>query len=92
MRCLSEFATDEKQKKKLLTLGGSEGTVEFKRRAEVETLTFADILEEFPSAKPGLSDLIRLIPAIKRREYSIASSQRVHPTSVHLLVVEVQLA
>ena len=53
-------------------------------------MTFADILEEFPSAKPGLSDLIRLIPAIKRREYSIASSQRVHPTSVHLLVVEVQ--
>ena len=86
---LSEFATDEKQKTRLLALGGSEGAVEFKRRAEVETLTFVDILEEFPSAKPGLSDLIRLIPAIKRREYSIASSQRVHPTSVHLLVVEV---
>ena len=86
---LSEFATDEQQKVRLLALGGTEGAVEFKRRAEVETLTFADILEEFPSAKPGLSDLIRLVPAIKRREYSIASSQRVHPTSVHLLVVEV---
>jgi sulfite reductase (NADPH) flavoprotein alpha-component len=86
---LSEFATDNKQKTKLLALGGSEGVVEFKRRAEIEMLTFADILEEFPSAKPGLSDLVRLIPAIKRREYSIASSQRVHPTSVHLLVVEV---
>ena len=87
---LSDFATDEKQRTRLLALGGAEGAVEFKRRAEVETLTFADILEEFPSAKPGLSDLIRLVPAIKRREYSIASSQRAHPTSVHLLVVEVQ--
>ena len=86
---LSEFATDEKQKTILRALGGSEGAVEFKRRAEVETVTFADILEEFPSAKPGISDLIRLVPAIKRREYSIASSQRVHPTSLHLLVVEV---
>ena len=86
---LSEFATDEQQKTRLLALGGTEGAVEFKRRAEVETLTFADILEEFPSAKPSLSDLIRLVPAIKRREYSIASSQRAHPTSIHLLVVEV---
>lgn len=86
---LSVFATDEKEKTRLLALGGSEGAVEFKRRSEVETLTFADILEEFPSAKPELADLVKLIPAIKRREYSIASSQRVHPTGVHLLVVEV---
>lgn len=86
---LSEFATDEKQKTQLLALGGTAGAVEFKRRSEVETLTFADILEEFPSAKPSLPDLIKLVPPIKRREYSIASSQRVHPTSVHLLVVEV---
>jgi len=86
---LSEFASDEQQKIRLKALGGSEGAVEFKRRSEVETLTFADILEEFPSAKPSLPDLIKLIPAIKRREYSIASSQKVHPTSVHLLVVEV---
>ena len=86
---LSEFATDEKEKMRLSALGGSAGAVEFKRRSEVETLTFADILEEFPSAKPSLPDLIRIVPPIKRREYSIASSQQVHPTSVHLLVVEV---
>jgi sulfite reductase (NADPH) flavoprotein alpha-component len=86
---LSEYATDENQKTRLLSLGGTEGATEFKRRSEVETLTFADILEEFPSAKPKVSDLIKLVPAIKRREYSIASSQRANPTSVHLLVVEV---
>ena len=86
---LSAFATDDKEKTRLLALGGSEGAVEFKHRSEVETLTFADILEEFPSAKPTLPDLVKLIPPIKRREYSIASSQRAHPTSVHLLVVEV---
>jgi sulfite reductase (NADPH) flavoprotein alpha-component len=86
---LSEYATDEQQKTRLLALGGTEGATEFKRRSEVETLTFADILEEFPSAKPKLPDLIKLVPAIKRREYSIASSQRANPTSVHLLIVEV---
>lgn len=86
---LSQYATDEKEKTRLLALGGSEGAVEFKRRSEVETLTFADILEEFSSAKPSLPELIKLIPAIKRREYSIASSQKVHPHSVHLLIVEV---
>jgi sulfite reductase (NADPH) flavoprotein alpha-component len=86
---LAEFATDEKEKGILRALGGPAGAAEFKRRSDVETVTFADILEEFPSARPSLSDLITLIPPIKRREYSIASSQKVHLNSVHLLVVEV---
>ncbi|GIK07066.1 hypothetical protein Aspvir_002719 [Aspergillus viridinutans] len=86
---LAEFATDEKEKIDLLTLGGSEGAVEFKRRAEVDTITFADVLLEYPSAHPDFHDLIRIVGPLKRREYSIASCQKVTPNSVALMIVAV---
>lgn len=86
---LAEFATDAKERQDLLTLSTSEGATEFQRRAEVETVTFADILHEFPSAHPSFNDLIRIVNPMKRREYSIASSQRVTPNSVSLLIVTV---
>ncbi|KAI9847514.1 MAG: hypothetical protein M1837_002415 [Sclerophora amabilis] len=84
---LAEFADDENERKELLTLGGPEGANEFKRRAEVDTITYADILLEFPSAHPSFHDIVRIVNPMKRREYSIASSQKVTPTSVSLLVV-----
>ena len=86
---LSEFATDEKEKKDLLTLGGPEGNEEFKRRAEVDTITYADILLEYTSAHPDFHELIRIVGPSKRREYSIASCQKVTPNSVALMIVAV---
>ena len=86
---LSEFADNENEKKELLTLGGPEGAKEFQRRAEVDTVTYADILLEFPSAHPSFYDIVRIISPMKRREYSIASCQAVTPTSVALMVVVV---
>ncbi|KAK6354820.1 hypothetical protein TWF696_003953 [Orbilia brochopaga] len=87
---LSAFATDDAEKKELLTLGSAEGAVEFKRRAEVDTVTYADVLLEFTSAHPDIHELARIVAPMKRREYSIASSQQVHPNSVHLLIVVVR--
>ncbi|KAF2635576.1 hypothetical protein P280DRAFT_190703 [Massarina eburnea CBS 473.64] len=86
---LAEFADNENEKKELLTLGGPEGATEFKRRAEVDTVTYADILLDFPSAHPAFHDIVRIVSPMKRREYSIASSQHVTPTSVALLIVTV---
>nr|POF04554.1 sulfite reductase [nadph] flavoprotein component [Quercus suber] len=89
---LSEFASDEKEKTELLMLGtgaNQEATIELKRRAEVDTLTFADLLLEFPSAHPGFHDIVHIVSPMKRREYSIASSQKVTPTSISLLIVTV---
>jgi sulfite reductase (NADPH) flavoprotein alpha-component len=86
---LAEFADDEKEKNELLTLAGPLGATEFKRRAEVDTVTYADILLEFPSAHPSFHDIVRILNPMKRREYSIASSQHVTPNSVSLLIVTV---
>ncbi|KAI9835952.1 MAG: hypothetical protein M1819_001850 [Sarea resinae] len=86
---LAEFADDPNEKKELLALGGPEGATEFKRRAEVDTVTYADILLEFPSAHPSFHDIVRIVAPLKRREYSIASSQQVNPKTVSLLIVVV---
>lgn len=89
---LADFADDEKEKTELLMLGtggNQEAQVEFKRRAEVDTVTYADVLLEFKSAHPSFHDIVRIVAPMKRREYSIASSQRVTPNSVTLLIVTV---
>ena len=88
---LAQFADDPDERKELTTLGGptKEGNQEFKRRAEVDTITYADILLEFPSAHPSFHDIVRIVSPMKRREYSIASCQKVTPNSVALMIVVV---
>ncbi|TWU75945.1 hypothetical protein ED733_006509 [Metarhizium rileyi] len=86
---LAKFATDETEKKKLDTLGGSAGAEDFKRRSEVDMFTYIDILEEFKSARPNFNDLVKIVSPLKRREYSIASAQAVTPNSVALMIVVV---
>ncbi|KAL8804964.1 MAG: hypothetical protein Q9182_002274 [Xanthomendoza sp. 2 TL-2023] len=86
---LAGFADDPSEKHELQALGGPEGANEFKRRAEVDTITYADILLEYPSAHPSFHDIVRIVSPMKRREYSIASCQKVTPNSVALMIVVV---
>ncbi|EEP76410.1 conserved hypothetical protein [Uncinocarpus reesii 1704] len=86
---LAEFATDPKEKDQLVKLGGTDGAEEFKQRSEVDTVTYADILQEFPSAHPSFHNLVKIVSPMKRREYSIASCQKVTPKSVALMIVVV---
>lgn len=86
---LAPFAKDDKEREHLEKLAGSAGAEELKKRQDVDFCTYVDILEEFKSARPSFAELTKIISPIKRREYSIASSQRVHENAVHLLVVVV---
>jgi len=60
-----------------------------KKLAEKDTVTFADVLKLYPSARPGIEVLCGLIGDIKPRHYSIASAQSVVGDRVDLLVVTV---
>ncbi|KAF9362591.1 hypothetical protein BGX34_005862 [Mortierella sp. NVP85] len=86
---LIPFATNAAEKERLAYLISQEGAAEFKERVD-ETVTHADVLREFPSAHPSIPQLINILPPIKPRHYSIASSQKAHPNSVHLLIVAVE--
>lgn len=52
-----------------------------------DTVTYADIIKKFPSCKPSLAHVIELIPQIKPRFYSIASSPIMHENQLHLSIV-----
>lgn len=86
---LINFANDEDERKKLENLVSAAGAVELKKFQDIEYYTYTDILALFPSARPKLEDLVTIIAPLKRREYSIASSQKIHENEVHLLVVVV---
>ncbi|KAI9253867.1 hypothetical protein BDA99DRAFT_519211 [Phascolomyces articulosus] len=85
---LASYATNPKEKDHLLYLISSEGKEEYKKRVD-DTITYEDLLREFTSAKPPVEALVSIISEIKPRHYSIASSQKMYPNSVHLLIVAV---
>ena len=86
---LIQFVADKDEKEQLEKLISAEGALELKRYQEVEYFTYVDIFKLYKSAKWTSTDLVQLIAPLKRREYSIASSQKVHPNEIHLLIVVV---
>jgi sulfite reductase (NADPH) flavoprotein alpha-component len=58
--------------------------------AEPADADLLDLLLAFPSARPPIADLLRSLPPLRPRLYSIASSQRVTPNEVHLCVAVVR--
>lgn len=45
-----------------------------------------DLLEQFPSARAPVAEIVAALPALQPRLYSISSSQTVYPDEVHLTV------
>lgn len=86
---LAAYATSSVEKHALLFIGSPEGSATFKKLSEKDTVTFADILRMYPSARPGIETLCELVGDIKPRHYSIASAQSVVGDRVDLLIVTV---
>ena len=87
---LAAYATNKTDKYALQFIGSPEGSATFKKLSEKDTVTFADILKRYASARPGIEKLCELVGDTKPRHYSIASSQAVVGDRVDLLVVTVE--
>jgi len=87
---LSLFAKDEHEKAALESIvAGSDDGKKFYRDLVHDFASHADVLKRFPSARPPLMHLINMVPALKPRSYSIASSPLMHPDKIQLCVVQV---
>jgi sulfite reductase (NADPH) flavoprotein alpha-component len=84
---LAEYAKGSVDRHALQFIGSPEGVSTFKKLSEKDTVTFADVLRRYTSARPGIEDLCKLVGDIKPRHYSIASAQSVVGDRVDLLVV-----
>ncbi|KAK4054396.1 sulfite reductase [NADPH] flavoprotein component [Microbotryomycetes sp. JL201] len=87
---LSRYATNKNEERTLRFIACPDGHATFKKYSEMDTVTYADLLRQFPSAKIPLEELVREIEEIHPRHYSISSSQNYVGDSVHLLVVTVE--
>lgn len=74
LRRLARFATQSHEREKLLHLSSADGADDLSQYAYRERRTVLMTLRDFPSARPPLSALIHIIPRIRPRAFSIASS------------------
>ena len=82
-KTMSYFAEGE-EKETLLALSRGEGA--FLTTVAEETLSVLEVLQRF-QCRVDLAHLLEVVPAIKPRLYSIASSQKAMPTALELCIV-----
>eukprot|EP00889_Picochlorum_renovo_P008486 jgi/Picre1/35516/NNA_002977.t1 len=85
LKMLSAFATDAKERERLVMLCSVDGVAEYDAYVHVPKRSLLEVLEDFPSAKPTIGAFFGSIsPRLQPRYYSISSSPKVQPTSVHI--------
>jgi sulfite reductase alpha subunit-like flavoprotein len=80
---LAAFAANDLERDKLVDFSSAEGDALI-QYAYREKRTILMALRDFPSARPPLADLIDMIPSLRSRAFSIASSRFAHGKSIHI--------
>lgn len=76
LRQLAHFATNPNEKTKLEALSNKENAKMLSEYLD-DSPSYVDVLADFPSAHPTLDFLVAMLPLIKPRIYSVASSPTV---------------
>ncbi|CAG2174762.1 unnamed protein product, partial [Oppiella nova] len=89
---ISEYATNEEDKAFLKKISSptDEGKQLYAEWVIKNCRSIVHILEDLPSVKPPLDHLLELLPRLQPRYYSISSSPKLHPDSVHVTAVVVE--
>ncbi|CAM9822019.1 unnamed protein product [Chrysoparadoxa australica] len=86
---LSVHATNEEEREKLLELSSQEGADLLQEYAVREKRSYVEVLREFPSCRPTLAYILELVPRLRPRHFSLASSPTAHADEAHLCVAVV---
>lgn len=89
LRELAEFCSDEKDKEflRLMSSTTPEGKAQFHEWVQNGCRNIVHILEDIKSCKPPIDHICELLPRLQPRYYSISSSSKLHPTTVHVTAV-----
>ncbi|XP_026495068.1 NADPH--cytochrome P450 reductase isoform X1 [Vanessa tameamea] len=92
LRELVEYCTDEEDKKRLLLMAtnSQEGKALYQSFVVDACRNIVHILEDVKSCKPPLDHLCELLPRLQPRYYSISSSPKMYPETVHVTAVVVK--
>ncbi|KAK2881543.1 hypothetical protein Q8A67_018811 [Cirrhinus molitorella] len=89
---LAQYATDPKDQENMRKMASSspEGKALYQSWVLDSCRNILAILEDLPSLRPPIDHLCELLPRLQARYYSIASSSKVHPNSIHVCAVVVE--
>uniref|UniRef100_A0A672HRS4 NADPH--cytochrome P450 reductase n=1 Tax=Salarias fasciatus TaxID=181472 RepID=A0A672HRS4_SALFA len=89
---LAQYASDPKHQETLRKMASSspEGKALYQNWVLDACRNILAILEDMPSLRPPIDHLCELLPRLQARYYSIASSSKVHPNSIHICAVVVE--
>jgi len=85
LKMLSAFAGNSKEHARLVKLCSLDGASEYDKYVHVPKRSLLEVMRDFPSAKPSIGAFFGSIaPKLQPRYYSISSSPKMHPKSVHI--------
>eukprot|EP00890_Picochlorum_soloecismus_P000252 jgi/Picsp_1/1227/NSC_04708-R1_nadph-cytochrome p450 reductase len=85
LKMLSAFASDQGEHEQLVRMSSLGGVDEFDKYIHGPKRSLLEVLAAFPSARPSLGAFFGSIcPRLQPRYYSISSSPKMHPSSVHI--------
>ncbi|XP_073673826.1 P450 (cytochrome) oxidoreductase b isoform X1 [Garra rufa] len=89
---LAQYATDPKDQENMRKMASSspEGKALYQSWVLDSCRNILAILEDLPSLRPPIDHLCELLPRLQARYYSIASSSKVYPDSIHICAVVVE--
>ncbi|KAA0701679.1 NADPH--cytochrome P450 reductase [Triplophysa tibetana] len=89
---LAQYASEPKEQESMRKMASSspEGKALYQSWVLDSCRNILAILEDLPSLRPPIDHLCELMPRLQARYYSIASSSKVHPNSIHICAVVVE--
>lgn len=91
MKEISEYAENEEDKEFLKKISSSteEGKALYADWVLKNCRSIVHVLQDLPSVHPPLDHLLELLPRLQCRYYSISSSPKLYPDTVHVTAVVV---
>lgn len=89
---LAEYCSEEKDKEFLRFISSTapEGKAKYQEWIQDSCRNVVHVLEDIPSCHPPIDHVCELLPRLQPRYYSISSSSKIHPTTVHVTAVLVK--
>ncbi|KAF4108336.1 NADPH--cytochrome P450 reductase isoform X1 [Onychostoma macrolepis] len=89
---LAQYASDPQEQENMRKMASAspEGKALYQSWVLDSERNILGILEDLPSLNPPIDHLCELLPRLQARYYSIASSSKVHPTSIHICAVVIE--